>query len=121
MHLLSTRPGGHVEDGGQGVVRVQQTSGDIVVPEPTSGELPGFVRQHIEEAITAAGDRITLLPAGAVEAARESLAAASIEVARIPEGVGSIYRQVAGEALGAVRAAQLRALGVEPQRTEAAP
>lgn len=55
-------------------------------------------RQHIEEAITAAGDRITLLPAGAVEAARESLAAASIEVARIPEGVGSIYRQVAGEA-----------------------
>ena len=31
MHLLSTRPGGHVEDGGQGVVRVQQTRGDIVV------------------------------------------------------------------------------------------
>lgn len=25
-------------------------SGDIVVPEPTSGQLPGFVRQHIEEA-----------------------------------------------------------------------
>lgn len=55
-------------------------------------------RQHIEAAITAAGDRITLLPAGAVEAARESLAAASIEAARIPEGVGAIYRQVAGEA-----------------------
>jgi cobaltochelatase CobN len=31
MHLLSTRPGGHVEDGGQGVVRVEQTRGDIVV------------------------------------------------------------------------------------------
>ncbi|QBK05348.1 cobaltochelatase subunit CobN [Hylemonella gracilis] len=31
MHLLSTRPGGHVEDGGQGVVRVVQTPGDIVV------------------------------------------------------------------------------------------
>ena len=31
MHLLSTRPGGHVEDGGQGVVRVEQTPGDIVI------------------------------------------------------------------------------------------
>ena len=31
MHLLSTRPGGHVEDGGQGVVRVAQTPGDIVI------------------------------------------------------------------------------------------
>ncbi|MCM3566044.1 cobaltochelatase subunit CobN [Hydrogenophaga intermedia] len=31
MHLLSARPGGHVEDGGQGVVRVVQTPGDIVV------------------------------------------------------------------------------------------
>ena len=31
MHLLSTRPGGHVEDGGQGVVRVAQTAGDVVV------------------------------------------------------------------------------------------
>ncbi|CAN5438131.1 cobaltochelatase subunit CobN [soil metagenome] len=31
MHLLSTRPGGHVEDGGQGVVRVAQTPGAIVV------------------------------------------------------------------------------------------
>ena len=31
MHLLSTRPGGHVEDGGLGVVRVEQTPGDIVV------------------------------------------------------------------------------------------
>ena len=31
MHLLSTRPGGHVEDGGQGVVRVAQTPGSVVV------------------------------------------------------------------------------------------
>ncbi len=31
MHLLSTRPGGHVEDGGQGIVRVAQTPADIVV------------------------------------------------------------------------------------------
>ncbi len=31
MHLLSTRPGGHVEDDGLGVVRVEQTPGDIVV------------------------------------------------------------------------------------------
>ncbi len=31
MHLLNARPGGHVDDGGQGVVRVEQTPGDIVV------------------------------------------------------------------------------------------
>lgn len=31
MHLLSTKPGGYVEDGGQGVVRIEQTPGDIVV------------------------------------------------------------------------------------------
>jgi cobaltochelatase CobN len=31
MHLLSTRPGGHVEGEGMGVVRVAQTPGDIVV------------------------------------------------------------------------------------------
>lgn len=31
MHLLSTRPGGHIEDGGQGVVRIAQTPADIVV------------------------------------------------------------------------------------------
>lgn len=31
MHLLSTRPGGHVEDGGQGVVRVAQTPAFVVV------------------------------------------------------------------------------------------
>ncbi len=31
MHLLSTRAGGHVEDDGQGVVRLAQTPGEIVV------------------------------------------------------------------------------------------
>ncbi|MBV8621297.1 MAG: cobaltochelatase subunit CobN [Curvibacter sp.] len=31
MHLLSTRPGGHVEDDGLGVVRVAQSPADIVV------------------------------------------------------------------------------------------
>lgn len=31
MHLLSTQPGGYVEDGGQGLVRIEQTPGDIVV------------------------------------------------------------------------------------------
>jgi cobaltochelatase CobN len=31
MHLLSTRPGGYVDDDGLGVVRVEQTPGDIVV------------------------------------------------------------------------------------------
>ena len=31
MHLLATRPGGHIEDDGLGVVRVAQTPGDIVV------------------------------------------------------------------------------------------
>ena len=31
MHLLSTRAGGYVDDAGQGVVRLPQTAGDIVV------------------------------------------------------------------------------------------
>jgi cobaltochelatase CobN len=31
MHLLSTRPGGHVEDDGRGLVRVAQTPGAVVV------------------------------------------------------------------------------------------
>jgi cobaltochelatase CobN len=48
MHLLSTRPGGHVEDGGQGVVRVEQTPGDIVVlsaADTTLALLSDAVRQ----------------------------------------------------------------------------
>jgi len=31
MHLLSTRPGGHVEDDGKGIIRVEQTPANIVV------------------------------------------------------------------------------------------
>jgi cobaltochelatase CobN len=48
MHLLSTRPGGHVEDGGQGVVRIEQTPGDIVVlsaADTTLALLSDAVRQ----------------------------------------------------------------------------
>ena len=57
-----------------------------------------FYRHNIEQAIAYAGDKVTLLPPQALEAARESLAAASLEAARIPDSVGAIYRQVAGEA-----------------------
>jgi EmrB/QacA subfamily drug resistance transporter len=57
-----------------------------------------FYRQHIEQAIANAGDKISLLPTQAVAAARESLAAASIEAARIPDSLGKIYRDVAGQA-----------------------
>ncbi len=57
-----------------------------------------FYRQHIEEAITAAGDRISLVPDRAVEAARESLAAASIAAGQVPGDIGAIYRDVVGAA-----------------------
>ena len=57
-----------------------------------------FYRQNIEQAIVDAGDKITLLPPHAIEAARESLAAASIEAARIPESIGAVYQEVAGHA-----------------------
>ena len=51
-----------------------------------------FYRHNIEQAIAYAGDKVTLLPPQALEAARESLAAASLEAARIPDSVGAIYR-----------------------------
>jgi len=57
-----------------------------------------FYRQHIEEAISAAGDRIALIPASSVDAARESLAAASIAAGRIDGEVGEVYRAVVGQA-----------------------
>jgi Na+/melibiose symporter-like transporter len=60
-----------------------------------------FYRQHIEEAITAAGDAITAVPPAAVEAARESLAAASIAAGRFDPGsadVAEVYRSVVGQA-----------------------
>ena len=55
-------------------------------------------RQHIEAEITAAGDRINLVPEFAVHAARESLAAASIAAGEIPANVAQVYSDVAGDA-----------------------
>ncbi len=55
-------------------------------------------RQNIENAITQAGDNIKLVPNAAIEAARESLAAASIAGAQIPDSVATIYRDVVGRA-----------------------
>lgn len=55
-------------------------------------------RQNIEAAIAAAGEQVNQLPAGALSAVRESLAAASIAAGQIPQGVSVIYRRVAGEA-----------------------
>ena len=57
-----------------------------------------FYRQNIEQAITDAGENIKLLPTSAIAAARESLAAASIEAPNIPDAVSAIYRDVAGKA-----------------------
>ena len=57
-----------------------------------------FYRQNIEQAISDAGDKITLLPAPALAAARESLAAASMEAVRIPDALRTIYQEVAGQA-----------------------
>ncbi|MDP2288573.1 MAG: MFS transporter [Actinomycetota bacterium] len=55
-------------------------------------------RQHIEAEILAAGDRISLVPDFAVQAARESLAAASIAAGQIPSNVAGVYSEVAGDA-----------------------
>jgi EmrB/QacA subfamily drug resistance transporter len=55
-------------------------------------------RQNIENAITQAGDSIKFLPGSAVDAARESLAAASIAGGKIPDSVAVIYREVVGKA-----------------------
>lgn len=55
-------------------------------------------RQHIEAEIATAGDRINLVPDFAVQAARESLAAASIASGQIPSNVAVVYSEVAGDA-----------------------
>ena len=55
-------------------------------------------RNSIEAAITAAGDAIREIPSGVVEAVRESLAAGSLAVARLPADESTPIRQVAGEA-----------------------
>ena len=55
-------------------------------------------RNSIEQAITAAGDAIATIPSNVVDAVRESLAAGSLAVARLPPDVATPIRKVAGEA-----------------------
>jgi len=55
-------------------------------------------RSNIEAAIEAAGDAVGRLPASAIEAARESLAAASIAASRVPADLADAYRLVVGKA-----------------------
>ena len=55
-------------------------------------------RQNIENAIADAGVVAQQLPAGALEAARESLSAATIAAGQLPESVAPIFREVAGQA-----------------------
>ena len=55
-------------------------------------------RQNIEAAITAAGSDVDVLPPQALDAARESLAAASIAAAQLPEQIAVVFREVAGRA-----------------------
>lgn len=63
------------------------------------GSLLAFgYRNSIEQAITAAGDAIVAIPAGVVEAVRESLAAGNLAIAQLPREVGAPIRQVAGDA-----------------------
>ena len=82
------------------------------------GVLSVFYRQHIEEAITAAGKAINEVPAGAVDAARESLAAASIASGQLPGELGAAYREVvvaafvSGMTFALVIGAVVAALGV---------
>ena len=55
-------------------------------------------RQNIEQAITVAGDAARSLPGSALDAARESLAAASIAAQQLPPDVATVFRSVAGDA-----------------------
>lgn len=55
-------------------------------------------RQHIEEAITAAGSAARAVPPEALNAARESLAAASLAARRLPDTVSEPFRQVTSQA-----------------------
>jgi MFS family permease len=55
-------------------------------------------RNEIEAQIQAAGDAISSLPAGVVEAVRESLAAGSLAVAQLPADVATPIREAAGNA-----------------------
>lgn len=55
-------------------------------------------RNSIEQAITAAGDAISTVPADVVTAVRESLAAGSLAVAQLPPEMAAPIRTVAGRA-----------------------
>jgi EmrB/QacA subfamily drug resistance transporter len=55
-------------------------------------------RNEIEAQIQAAGDAISAIPAGVVEAVRESLAAGSLAVAQLPANVATPIREAAGNA-----------------------
>jgi EmrB/QacA subfamily drug resistance transporter len=55
-------------------------------------------RANIEGAISRAGDAANILPAGALDAARESLAAASIAAGQLPADIGAVFAQLTGEA-----------------------
>jgi MFS family permease len=55
-------------------------------------------RQNIERAITEAGDAGNVLPPGALDAARESLAAASTTAQQLPAEIATTFRAVAGDA-----------------------
>lgn len=62
------------------------------------GVMAVFYRGAIDQAIADAGDAVNALPAGALDTARESLAAASIEAQELPADVAAIFRDVAGNA-----------------------
>lgn len=62
------------------------------------GVMAVFYRGEIDVAITAAGNAVKTLPSGALEAARESLAAAVLESARLAPDVGEVFRAVSGQA-----------------------
>lgn len=55
-------------------------------------------RLHVEDAITAAGAAAKAVPAEALDAARESLAAASLAAGRLPDGVAEQFRAVTSQA-----------------------
>jgi DHA2 family multidrug resistance protein-like MFS transporter len=55
-------------------------------------------RLHIEDAIAAAGDAARSVPPAALEAARESLAAASLVAGRLPGDLVEPFRRVTSEA-----------------------
>jgi len=55
-------------------------------------------RSNIEAAIVAAGDAVNRLPGETIDAARESLAAASIAAGGVPSDLAEAYASVVGKA-----------------------